>query len=65
VSRNKSEAGILANGCDDHKDFGAGCYEEDAPDNRNPRASETETRRCRETLATGSRMAVNATTRRG
>ena len=60
VSSNESEAGISANGCDDHRDFGAGCYEEDAPDNRNPCASETKTRHCQETLATGSRMAVNA-----
>jgi hypothetical protein len=65
VSRNELEAGISANGCDGHEDFGVGCYEEDAPDNRNPRASETETRHCQETLATGSRMAVNAAARRG
>jgi hypothetical protein len=58
VSRNKYEARISACGCDGHEDFGAGC-------NRTPRASETETRRGRETLATGSRMAVNAAARRG
>lgn len=65
MSRNESEARISASGCDGHEDFGAGCYEEDAPDNRTPHASETKTRRGQETLAAGSRMAVNAAMRRG